>query len=86
MLLAGLLHPELRLLPAPERSRALRAARRVPFDILELVGLAAAIVAAPSLLREVGALAAVPLIAITAGPFLARRTRRGLRQHLGGRP
>ncbi len=105
MSIACLLHPALRRVPRPERGRALRAAQRVPLDVLELVGIAAALVAAAAFAREgapalraalgyacagscAGAdvLAAAVLVVATAGPFLLRRTRRGLAAYFGGTP
>jgi hypothetical protein len=46
MTLAPILHPELCRLPPEQRRAVLREARRTPLDILELVGMAAALIAA----------------------------------------
>jgi hypothetical protein len=46
-----MLHPQLRRLPPEQRRAALREARRTPLDLLELVGMAAALIAAIMLVR-----------------------------------
>jgi hypothetical protein len=89
-----ILYPELRLLVPEERAGALRAARATPFDMVELFGMAAALVGVTALTRYAGIdmdanrrfsaallnfIVALPLLAVTIGPFLIRRTRRGLR-------
>ena len=83
MSLATLFSPELRAVPTPQRRELLRRARRNPFDVLELLGMAMALIAAV-LLAQAGL---VPLAAAAAGamlaPFFVRRTRRGLRRMLG---
>ena len=90
------LYPELSPLAPEERARALRRARETPFDLVELAGMALAVVIVTSLTRYgvghgvLGQLAlglgsflvAIPLLALTAGPFLYRRTRRGLEREL----
>ena len=93
--LALLLHPELRSLPPLQRKSALRHAHRTSFDTLELLGMAAGLVAASLASRYALAhwLAGMPAAAelalvalatlLAVGPFLFRRTRRGLRDALG---
>ena len=95
--LAPLLHPELRALPLEARGQALREARRTPFDSLELLGMAAALIAAAmfltyglgSIVPHAGLLTTILVgalvFAATVGPFLIRRTRRGLAFFLAGR-
>ncbi len=87
MTIAALLHPQLPQLPAPERRAAMREAQRAPFDILELVGMAAGLIAAGIFLdsgeAERLALGAGVAVLTVAG-FTLRRTRRGLRRILGG--
>lgn len=88
------LYPELAALPVRERESALREARDTPFDMLELLGMAAGLVLVTALTRygsagldvaeQFGAAIvnfaiALPLLAIALAPFLVRRTRRGLR-------
>lgn len=89
--LAAAFLPELSSLPPRERGRALRAARRFPFDTFELLGIAVGLIVATLFLTHaidsaagVGArlLAACPVGAVTIGPFVLRRTRRGLRRIL----
>ena len=95
MALAHHLYPQLRALTPGERAQALRAARRRPFDILELLGMAAGLVAAALFIRhglasmlpaggllERAAIGALALAAVI-GPFLVRRTRRGLQEVVG---
>ena len=93
----ALLYPELASLPDHERTQALAQARKADFDAMELFGLAFALIIATAVTRysliEAGFLhrlvvallnvaVALPLIALCAGPFLIRRTRRGLRTYL----
>ena len=97
--LTTLLYPELAGFAPDERDRALERARRRPLDWVELAGLGFAVVGVALLTRYgVDGLAllerlsaatanfvlAVPLLAVAAGPFLWRRTRRALREELGG--
>ena len=92
-----ILLPQLRNFPEEDRSLALQQARRTPFDVFELAGLALAVVAVTALTqyvladRSVLARAAAALanfgsaliaIAVCAAPFHLRRLRRGLRQQL----
>jgi hypothetical protein len=93
--LAPLLHPRLRALAPAQRKAALRRAHRTSFDTFELVGMAAGLVAASLAARWalahwlVGMGAAAELgvaalaVALAVGPFVFRRTRRGLRDVLG---
>lgn len=89
--LALLLHPELRSLAPAQRRAALARAHRTSFDTFELLGMAAALVAATLVARYAlthwlgaaspaaeYAFAALATLAAVA-PFLFRRTRRGLR-------
>jgi hypothetical protein len=93
-----LLYPELEGFAPKDRADALERARRQPFDWVELAGLGFGVVAVALLTRYgadgVAVLArltaaaanfavAAPLLALAAGPFLWRRTRRALREELG---
>lgn len=51
MVLAGILHPALWRLPSERRADLLRKARRTPLDLVELVGIAAALIVAIVLAR-----------------------------------
>lgn len=90
-----LLYPELRAVPKSERARFLDDARQTPFDVIELVGLAMGLGVVTAftsyavdglglgerMARGVSNfIIALPLLALTMGPFLWRRTRRGLRK------
>ena len=90
-----LLYPELQVYGPEERARLLRDARKEPFDILEWAGILAALVIVVGITRYSVAgfgladrfavmlanfLVAIPLLVATAGPFLLRRTKRGLKQ------
>jgi hypothetical protein len=96
-LIENLLYPELRGYGRQDRARLLRDARQEPFELLEWAGILAALVIVAGVTRYSVAgfgladriavalanfLVAVPLLVLTAGPFLVRRTRRGLRQRL----
>jgi hypothetical protein len=89
-----LLYPELRDFPNNEREPALRRARDYEFDWLEQGGILAGVVVATLIVGKLDLYAAVgdrllstivafviaiPLLGVTAGIFMARRTRRGLR-------
>lgn len=91
------LYPELEHFGAESRAEVLKRARRQPFDWVEVAGLGVSIVFVTSLtgkLARAGVapellgtplgnfLLAIPLLAITAGPFYWRRTRRALRDEL----
>lgn len=93
--LRDVLYPQLRQWPPAQRERIWRSARAVPFDVIELLGIATGMVVVTGLAafasshlappgRSAAALAslaiAVPLLALIVGPFLMRRTRRALRQ------
>lgn len=88
------LYPELRGMPDAERAAALRAARHEPLDLVELLGVAAGLIVAMLVARyAAGGLpepariaAAIAVVALTAAPFLLRRTRRGLRKMRGPPP
>jgi hypothetical protein len=85
-----LVYPELRQLPARDRLRALRRARRNSFDALELIGIAAGLIVAMMMARYAStrfsvdghalALIAVVVALVTVAPFFLRRTRRSLRR------
>ena len=92
-----LLYPQLCFFEPPERDTAIRRARELPFDVIELVGIAFGLVLVVSLTRYTArdfssvdsaflALAnfvvAVPLLAVLVGPFLVRHVRRGLDEQL----
>jgi hypothetical protein len=94
-LLENLLYPELRDYGREDRGRLLREARNEPFDLLEWAGILAALVIVVGITRYGVAgfgladrvavvlanfLVAIPLLVATAGPFLLRRTKRGLRR------
>jgi hypothetical protein len=96
-LMENLLYPELRAYGRQDRARLLRDARQEPFELLEWAGILAALVIVAGVTRYSVAgfgladriavalanfIVAVPLLVATAGPFLVRRTRRGLRQRL----
>jgi hypothetical protein len=91
----NLLYPELRAYGREDRARLLREARNEPFDLVEWAGLLAALVMVVGITRYnvvgfgladrfavvlVNFLVAIPLLVATAGPFLLRRTKRGLRR------
>lgn len=94
-LIENLLYPELEAYGREKRAHLLRDARQEPFDILERAGLLAALVIVVGITRYSVAgfgladrlavvlanfLVAIPLLVATAGPFLLRRTKRGLRK------
>jgi hypothetical protein len=89
--------PELRQFPAAERAEALKAAGNTPLDLLELLSMAAGLVAVTALThytladtamstRFASAVlnfgVAIPLLIAFLGPFHIRRLRRGLREQL----
>ena len=91
------LYPELNRVAPQHRQRALERARSVSFDLLEICGLVAAIAAVtyltryglkdPTIVDRLSAalatlVIAIPQLVLFAGPFLVRRTRRGLRAFL----
>ena len=91
--------PELRQFPATDQDTALRSARDTELDILELLGMAAGLVAVTALTRYtlpsgsiarflfvlLNAVVAIPLLMVALGPFHIRRLRRGLRKQLQDR-
>ena len=94
------LYPELKAIAPHHRDRALKQAKEEPFDFLEWAGILVGIVIAVGVTRYsaaglgiverlAAALAnfaiAVPLIIVLVGPFLVRRTRRGLQRYVDGR-
>ncbi|MBM3732253.1 MAG: hypothetical protein FJW24_02090 [Acidimicrobiia bacterium] len=97
MQIENLLYPELRPYGRSDRDRLLQKASETPFDFIEWVGILAALVLVVSLTRYgvadldladrtavalVNFLVSIPLLGVTAGPFLVRRKRRGLRLQL----
>jgi hypothetical protein len=95
--LKNLLYPELRPYGRIDRDRLLREASKTSHDLLEWAGILAALVLVGVLTgysavgfnlaqRFVATLmnffVALLLLGGIAGPFLVRRTRRGLRSHL----
>jgi hypothetical protein len=94
-----LMFPELKDFQPSQRERALREAREDEFDTLEWAGIIAAVVVASVIVGKLDLQAfaggdrflstllsfivAVPLVGATAGVFMIRRTRRGLRRRLG---
>ena len=100
-LLRLLAYPQLRGLPPAQWAGILGRARDTPFDTIERVGIVAGVAFVTFALRsgagEPGSLftlflgqfvLALPLLVVFVGPFLLRRTRRGLdlvlAQHNGG--
>ena len=92
-----LLYPELRRFPPERQAAALRTASETSFDVIEYVGMAAALVLTVVLTRYsaidmglaerfgaavVNFVVAMGLLLVFAGPFYVRRTRRGLRAQL----
>ena len=93
----NLLYPELRPYGRSDRDRLLRNASDTPLEPLEWAGILLGLVVAVTLTRysaaEVGLMnriavglanfvVALLLLGVTAGPFLVRRTRRGIRSQL----
>ena len=89
----NVLYPELVTHVRTERTKLLQEASKEPFDFIETIGMLAALVIVVSVTRYSVAgfglfdriavvlanfLMAVPLLGVTVGPFLVRRTRRGL--------
>ena len=94
-LIENLLYPELVTYGRRDRARLLKEASKEPFDFLEWIGILAALIFVVSLTRYSVAgfslvdrfavmlanfLVAIPLLVLTVGPFLVRRTRRGLQK------
>jgi hypothetical protein len=84
---ATVLFPAWRRDAPDERRAALHEARNVSLDIVELLGIAAGLVVSLLVVRYAASswLASFPVLAVAVGPFLLRRTRRGLRRHLARR-
>lgn len=93
----NLLYPELSSIAPHHRGAALRHAREEPFDLVEWGGILFGIVVATAATRYGSAglgvverlsmltlnfAVAVPLLILLVGPFLVRRTRRGLTRQL----
>ena len=98
--LPAFLFPELRRVSPAEREALLRRAAHAPLDVVELLGIAAGLVAVTALTRygatqlplveRLGLAAAnfavaLPLLALAVAPFHIRRVRRGLREILDRR-
>lgn len=92
------LFPELDRIAPQHRERALEQARAGAFDLIEIVGILLGLVLTTALTRYglrdalisdrlLAALTnfavALPLLGVLVGPFLIRRTRRGLRCFIG---
>lgn len=92
-----LMFPELKEFEEQERERVLREARSDEFDSLEWIGVVASVVVATVIVGKLDLHAAVgdrflstllsfvvaiPFVGATAGVFMVRRTRRGLRKRL----
>jgi cation transport ATPase len=96
-----LIFQELREFEKHERERALREAREDEFDGLEWAGIIAAVVVATMIVGKLDLhsvaggdrflstllsfVVAIPLVGLTGGVFMVRRTRRGLRKRLAKR-
>src|SRR5687767_1138689 len=95
--LEDIFYPELRPFPREDRARMLRKASETPLDLIEWAGILFGLVVVASATRYglqdfgfvnrivvalVNFFVAVPLLAITVGPFLLRRQKRGLREQL----
>jgi hypothetical protein len=93
----NLLYPELRPYERKERDHLLQEAAKTPHDLFEWAGILVALVfvgvltgysagdfdlAQRVVAPVINFFIAIVLLALTAGPFLVRRTRRGLRTHL----
>ena len=91
----NLLYPELLAYGRRDRARLLKEASKEPYDFLEWIGILAALVLVVSFTRYGVAglglahrfavavanfIVAVPLLVVTVGPFLVRRTKRGLQK------
>ena len=97
-LLRLLAYPQLRAFPPAQWEGVLNRARDTPFDTIEWVGIVAGVAFVTFALRsgagEPGSLftlflgqfvLALPLLVVFVGPFLLRRTRRGLDLELAQR-
>ena len=92
-LIENVLYPELLTYGRRDRDRLLKEASKEPYDFLEWVGMLAALVLVVSVTRYSAAglgladrfavanfIVAAPLLVVTVGPFLVRRTRCGLQK------
>jgi hypothetical protein len=86
-----LAYPQLRKISVADQEEALRIARRTELDLLERIGILGGLVGTTAVLQALGAdwnsaparflaqfALALPLLLCVVGPFLLRRTRRGL--------
>ena len=78
--LATILYPELRAVDAGDRRLLLARARRSPFDVAELLGMAAMLVGTALLADALADAWAAAAGAALVAPFFVRRTRRALRR------
>ena len=91
----NLLYPELSTYGREDRTQRLQEASKEPFDFLELAGILGGLVLIVSATRYgvtglgivdrgvimlINFLVAIPLLVVAVGPFLVRRTRRGLQK------
>ena len=83
MSLTTLLYPELRGVVPAQRAPLVRRARRNPFDVLELLAMAGAMVMAAWLVQAAAPLLAPVVVAALFAACEVRRTRRALRDLLG---
>ena len=92
-----ILCPELKQFPASERRSALETAKGEALEFIELIGILSAIALVTWVTGKISAgvsagggfivgmlsfILAIPLLARSAGPFMVRRMRRGLRKRL----
>ena len=97
----NLLYPELRPYERADRVRLLKKASEMQLDMLEWIGILVGLAVVAGITRYSAAglgfaervataaanlLIALPLLVLIVGPFLVRRTRRGLRSQLRRRP
>ena len=93
-----IVYPQLRKISAADQDEVLRIARRTELDLLERIGILSGVVGTTAVLQSVGAdwnalpvrllaqfALAMPLLLCVVGPFLLRRTRRGLDIECGKR-
>jgi hypothetical protein len=98
LLLRRILFPQLSALPLARHDAALAEAGRMPFDVIELLGIAFGLVLTVAMTRyalddagvgerfaaaALNFAVAVPLLVLLVGPFLVRRVRRGLDTEVG---
>jgi len=96
-LIENVLYPEVRPYGRADRDRLLKKASETQLDTLEWLGILVGLVLVAGITRYSAAglgladrvaiavanfIIALPLLVITGGPFLVRRTRRGLRSQL----